>query len=188
MKTRLFLTTIFLIIVSLACNIPLSGDLSIPTSRSDTETPKPSATDTVPPPSTTWTPTPDIESIEAEIYGVDWLATGDLLITIQTALPIERDYYLLEGDNSYNCRVALDSNRLLFCAGKNAPPGNSIPIKLIVVDDDTLVFEGFVQVPYLSASSGGGSQGEKLTQMPASSPGPTSPPAPTSPPPPTSTP
>ena len=163
----------------LGCNFPIAQSQTIVSL-----TPEPNnSRESRPPdrPSPTLTPTPDSVFSSAEIYGLDWLGSGDLLITIETDHKITGEFYLLQGQNNYNCRISQDSDKLLFCVGQNAPQGKSVPITLFMTENDQEVFKAIVVIPSQSSSSG--SSGDvNLTQNPTNPPGPTSPPTATSPP------
>ena len=112
---------------------------------------------------------------------MDWLASGDLLITFEMKDKISEDYYLLERENRYNCRISQDSDQLLFCVGQNAPLGKSVLVVLKKTENDLEVFNAIVIVPAEPSSSGSSGAGN-LTQNPTLPAGPTSTSAATSPP------
>jgi len=175
------LLLIFFVFLS-GCNFPQMQNLAaVPEPGIDLDSSRrpPGRANTSSPILVTLTPSPESLLLNAEIYGVDWLNSGDLLITLETNSKIIEEYFLMEGVNRYNCRISQDSDQLLFCVGQNAPPGKSVPIVLKKTENDQEVFKAIVVIPSQSSSSG--SSGDvNLTQNPTNPPGPTSPPAATS--------
>ena len=178
MKKNILIGLIILFI-SLACRLSLLDGASISINRSEqseSETPLPTSTQTQRPPTQTATSTPIPEAgvIDLEIYGVDWIGSGDLLLTFSSSKPIEDALYLILGSARFNCRIANDSNQLLFCVGRDAAPGQSIPAVLHLMENDLIVFESLVSVPGQSSPAQSGGSGS-LTQVPTIPAGPTSP-------------
>jgi hypothetical protein len=174
MKSKFMLLMILLGISLAACNP--AGNPSL------TPTRKPTNTELAP--SSTWTQTPDPTNtptpvdLQIEVYGVDWLGSGDLLITLQGVEPFTGDYSLELLGYSYNCRIAQDSELLLFCAGRVAPQGTSVTVYLLQEAEEREAFRTDIYIPYQSSSnSGGGADGPmgtpNLTPKPVTTPVPT---------------
>ena len=182
MKSRVSLVLFIIIVLQLGCKLPYTRSRSLSVSRpesrsSDNLLP----VDTISLPTITLTPSPAPVFREFGIYGVDWLPSGDLLITLETIEMIVDEYYLMQSDIKFNCRVSLDSDKILFCVGVDVPQGRSVPISIFQEEDDLLVFEGTINIPDKpgsSGSSGGGNGTDFPTSLPGSTPtvGPTSPP------------
>ena len=182
MRKKLLLLLVF-IFTSQACRFSFTDGVSSMISRSGqptTAAPKatPTPTETQLPPTQTATPIPFSPSVEVEvgIFGVDWIDSGDLLITFTSSMPLEDAYYLVLGNSQLPCRIAKDSNQLLFCVGRDAAPGRTLPAALHRLENDLIVFQGTISVPAQSSTSGSegkSSGGGSLTQVPTLPPGPT---------------
>jgi hypothetical protein len=103
------------------------------------------------------------------------LGSGDLLITFQSSDSFTGDYYLELVGYRYNCRIAQDSDRLLFCAGRMAPEGTLVPVSLRIIESNEDIFSDTVFIPFMSDSS----QNKPVGGTPDLTPHPTSPPGPT---------
>lgn len=96
----------------------------------------------------------------AEIFGIGWLGSGHLLITVEIESKIEGEYYALVCDTEFNCRVSEDYENRLYCLSNEVSPGEGIKFILLDQMKEMEVFETRIDVPPKPAptsSSGGGS-------------------------------
>ena len=134
-----------------------------------TDTPSPtetlSPTDTAQP-TATFTTLPTYIYANAEIFGVGWLGSGHLLITVETERKIEGEYYALVGDIEFNCRVSEDYENRLLCVGNEVSPGKGVEFTLIDQIEEKEVFETLIDIPPKPAPTKSSSGGSDPTQEP----------------------
>ena len=136
-----------------ATEVPM--DTPFPTETlSPTDTAQPTAT-------ATFTPSPTSVFGNAEIYGISWLGSGHLLITIEIESEIEGEFYALVGGIEFNCRVSEDYEYRLLCVGNEVSPGEGVEFALIDQIEEKDVFETLIDVPPKpspTSSSGNGTK------------------------------